>query len=42
MKKIMSLLLVGIMMLSLVACGKAGGKRTAERVERRCILLYLQ
>ena len=35
-----SLLLVGIMMLSLVACGKAG-ERTA-RVERRCILLYLQ
>ena len=26
MKKIMSLLLVGIMMLSLVACGKDGGK----------------
>ena len=25
MKKFMSLLLVGIMMLSLVACGKSGG-----------------
>ena len=30
MKKIMSLLLVGIMMLSLVACGKAGGKNSGE------------
>lgn len=27
MKKFMSLLLVGIMMLSLVACGKSGGGR---------------
>ena len=30
MKKIMSLLLVGIMMLSLVACGKDGGKNGGE------------
>ena len=30
MKKFMSLLLVGIMMLSLVACGKAGGKNSGE------------
>ena len=30
MKKFMSLLLVGIMMLSLVACGKDGGKNGGE------------
>ena len=34
MKKIMSLLLVGIMMLSLVACGKDGGKNGGTTLKK--------